>query len=347
MKAIMFHGVGHPLTVEELPVPSPAKDQLLLKVIHCGICGSDLHGTAAGGIYDEGTVLGHEFVGEIVAIGEDTITDYQIGERVTAFPAFSCGECEFCLRGDPYGCHQLEIIGATNQRRGAFAEYIVVDARMAVKIPAGLPNDVAALTEPLATGLRAFNRGKSALQNRGMLVIGAGPIGLSIALWGKHAGISSVVIADLSESRLALAKKMGVDTIHASRDSDSVAAYTARVGESPAVVYEAVGISAVTQHLIATVAPQTRLVLAGAGMKPFQLDSITAVMKELELVFMLGYSLNEFKAVVESLAQGEINPSPMITRHVGFEQLPDVFESLRKPDDSCKVLFTPGFNAPS
>lgn len=340
MKKVRFETKGKPLVIEQTNKPTLGSGELLLKVTACGICGSDLHGTQPQGIYPPGTIMGHEFAGIIEEASGDQKDNWSIGERVTAFPGFFCGQCKSCRNGQAQFCEKFEPIGI-GARDGAFAEYVVIDAKSAVQLPTNVSDQFGALVEPLATGLHAFNWGKAAAQKQGMLIIGAGPIGLAIALWGREQGIKNVIISELSPERLEMAKQVSTQVIDANLHSDPVVAYRELTGEAPSAIFEAVGIPGLIQSMLPSIAPRTQVVVVGAGMEMDQIHPLTACFKEVNLTYSLAYDLAEFKEVVNKLACDAIDPSFMVTDTISLDELPKAFEALRTPTGQCKIIVRP------
>ena len=179
MKAVIFDAVGQPLRVATTPDPSPARDEVVLRVSACGICGSDLHITedpAPFGI-GGGYVLGHEIAGEVVALGAD-VTGLAVGDGVAVVPMRGCGHCARCLAGDPARCPDMVLIG------GGYAEYVTVAARQCRALPAGVALADGALAEPLSVALHCIIRSGMKPGDR-VAVLGAGPIGLLVAFWAR------------------------------------------------------------------------------------------------------------------------------------------------------------------
>lgn len=342
MKAAVFHGSGQPLSIETVPDPVPEPGEMILKVTACGICGSDLHATlehTAWGI-PAGTVMGHEFAGEIAEITKEVDGEWQVGERVCALPTISCGKCPGCLTGtsactNPHGSTGLGDIP------GAYAEFVRIGPMQSIRLPEGVSDDDGATVEPLSVGLHAVH--KAALRpGDNVLILGAGPVGLSTTLWAKFFGARNVIVSELSAGRGALAASFGAtDLIDASKEDDVVAAYTARTGVAPDVIFEAVGVPGMLQQCIGMAPRDTRIVVVGVCMEPDQILPLGAILKELQFNFVLGYRKEDFQFTVDMLDQGRIASAPMVTDHISLDELPDAFEALRKPTTQCKVMVRP------
>ena len=171
----------HELEVTDVADPSPGPSELVLEVTACGICGSDLKLRSS---MPAGIVMGHEFCGVIVAAGADTDPAWRTGRHVTALPIFGCGTCLACVAGEPAHCVQADYVGVGGSP-GAFAEYVRVDQRETVGLPESIDPVLGALVEPLAVGLHAIERAHIRSGDK-VLVLGAGPVGLSVIAWAAQ-----------------------------------------------------------------------------------------------------------------------------------------------------------------
>ena len=333
MRAVVSRAPGE-LTVGEVPEPKPIQGQAVLKVLACGICGSDLH-LHQHKLMPAGAIMGHEFCGEVV----EAAGTLKTGERVCALPNLTCGTCERCRSGLGAYCQAQTPIGL-GAPNGAFAEYVAIAAHEALRVPSGVSTDLAALTEPLAVGVHALNASRL---RRGecCLVIGAGPIGLAIALWARHFGAREVIVSERAAGRRALAEKLG-----ATRVVDPVREDLARVLEGlapggPDIVFEAVGAPGLIEECVNRVRFRGRVVVAGACVGADSLTPITGIMKETTLQFVLAYEKDDFTYTLDMLAQERIDPSALITERVALEAVPGAFASLATPQGQGKVLACP------
>src|SRR5258708_22774865 len=190
MKAAVFHELGKRVRVETVDRPKAGRGEILLKVHYCGICGSDLHSTHPGVfVVQDGTILGHEFAGEIVESGAP---GWKIGEMATALPNNACEDCRKLGLGeckDNLGilCPKNTLTGFHPSAQGAYAQYVKFSANEALRLPSAVKSREGAAVEPLAVGLHAVNRGKVAMGER-VLIMGGGPIGLAGAALSHPAG---------------------------------------------------------------------------------------------------------------------------------------------------------------
>ncbi|MFO7963327.1 MAG: alcohol dehydrogenase catalytic domain-containing protein [Desulfobacterales bacterium] len=339
MKTIVMQGPGERLISSERLVPVPGKNQLLLKVKACGICGSDLH-WARLGLAKPGSIPGHEFSGEVVQVGDGAEADFDRGDRVTGYPIRTCGDCPACAAGDVKRCPKVKGLGLGNRNcDGAYAEYVVVDTNVSIKIPDTVSWETAACIEPFSVGLYAVKRA-CIRPGQHVLVIGAGPIGLAAAVWSRFCGAGKVIVSERSKERMQIALKMGADDV-IDAQTDVAAAFASKTGNRPDIIVEAVGAPGLIQHCIDIAPPGCRIVVAGACMEEDRFRPSMAISKDLEFSFTVGYDLEDFCFALDMAGKGRIHPERMITHKVGLDDLPDAFEKLKNPTDQCKVMIIP------
>jgi 2-desacetyl-2-hydroxyethyl bacteriochlorophyllide A dehydrogenase len=320
MRAAVFSAPGNPLTIEDIDRPQIADDEMLVKVSHCGICGTDIHASRAGPFMaPPNTVFGHEFTGEVVEIGQKLQDgNFKLGDRVTSLPFI----------GD-------KTIGL-GDITGAYAEYVKVGHDLVVKIPDGLDDLNAALVEPLAVGLHSVKMAGE-LREKNILIIGAGPIGLSCAIWCRFFGARKVVISEMSPSRIEMAKKLGFSDF-VDPSGDVGAEFSDAAGCAPDIQIECVGAPGILQQCIER-APK-RGVIMGIGVcdHPDTIIPLIAFSKELTLQWAVAYDKEDFEFTIDMIIDGRIDGSAMITNVVNLDGLPEIFEALRSPTDQCKVI---------
>jgi len=341
MRAAVFEAEGLKLAIADRPTPTAGPGELVLRVGFCGICGSDLHATEPSPFpLDRGTVLGHEFAGTVAATGAP---DWQVGDRAIGVPLMPCADC--APRGDCRDalgilCPRGRIIGLAASAPGAYAEYVRLPARMALRVPAGLDLAHAALAEPLAVGAHAVRKAGALLGAR-VLVIGAGPIGLAVTAFAALSGPRVLAVSEPDPARreraLGLGAAHGIDP-----GQDAVAASFARAaGGPPEVVFECAGATGLLRHAIEVAGISARVVVVGVCRTEDTLLPRVAIRKELSVQFVLGYVRDDFALVLDTLAAGRIDAARFITRVIGLDALPDTFESLRHPNPEAKVLIAP------
>lgn len=340
MRAAVFEGAGKPLAVREVDVPRPGPGQLLVKVKRCGICGSDLHLTDPAGRWQVpcGTVLGHEFAGEVVELGEGTEAEWREGDRLAALPYLGCGQCFECLSGYPVHCGSVLSL-PTGDLVGGYGEYAVVGAREAVRLRDDVSWEQAAFTEPLAVGLHAVAR-SGMRPGAHVLVLGAGPIGLSAAACARILGAGTVIVSARSDRRADLAVTMGASAFFANDEylGENFARYA---GGPPEIVIECVGAPGMLDRCSSLVGRKGTVVVAGGCNGSDPLYVVGPTVKELNFAFSMCYTIREFAYAQELIASDRIDPMPMLDGSLALDDLPVRFEQLRKDKSACKLMVIP------
>jgi 2-desacetyl-2-hydroxyethyl bacteriochlorophyllide A dehydrogenase len=326
MKAAVFQEIGKRLSIEEMPEPEAGPRDLIVQVRACGICGSDLHVSDLPGALPAGAIMGHEFAGEVV----------EVGDRVCPLPYISCGSCAACLAGQVIQCQAIQAIGL-GQLPGAYAERIRVGASETLHLPDAVSLREGALVEPLSVGLHAVRQ--AALEpGDDVLILGAGPIGLSTALWADFFGARTVAVSEKIAGRLQLAQTFGANCLIDASKQDVAAAFDEVTGHQPDVIFECVGVPGMLQQCVELAPVGGRVVVAGVCMQPDTLMPVVAIVKEIVFRFVLGYTRQEFQLTIDMLGRGRIRGEPMVTDHVDLSELPETFEALKQPTSQCKVI---------
>jgi (R,R)-butanediol dehydrogenase/meso-butanediol dehydrogenase/diacetyl reductase len=335
MKAAIFDGVGIPLRVSDVPPPLPADDEVLLHVLACGICGSDLHITEDPATFGvgQGFVLGHEFAGEVMQAGSEA-SGLKVGDRVAIAPMRGCGHCESCRRGDPAWCNEMRLIG------GGYAEFTTVAARQCRKLPDDLPVAEGALAEPLSVALHAVNRSGMKVGDT-VLVLGAGPIGLLVAFWARRMGAAAVIVADLTRHQEERAAAVGATGFAISGPGLDADVRQMLGGARPDIVFECVGKKGLINFACELVRPHGTVVAVGLCVGGDEWDPFAIIHKEIQVVFAVFFNMAEFGAALEALGPGRFRPQALISEYIDFQRLPQTFEALRRRTTQCKVLIEP------
>lgn len=340
MKAAVFRGVDKLLSIEDVPLPQAGAGELVLRVHYCGVCGSDLHSTHPGVFtVREGTVLGHEFSGEIVESGA---AGWRVGERITALPNNACSGCtgeghHECKHGLGMICPNNRLTGFSPNRPGALAEYVKVPAGQALRLPGSVGEREGAMIEPLAVGLHAVDAGKVKLGDR-VLVIGAGPIGLAVTAFSRQAGATHVVVSEYAPGRRDMAGRFGATASIDPKADDVGAAFAKAAGGAPDVIFECVGVAGLIQQCVELSKPRGRIVVVGVCPTEDRVLPQRAMAKEINLQFVMGYGKPDWTRVLDLLDAGRVDPAPMVTDTVSLDELPMAFEALRRPTSQIKLL---------
>jgi threonine dehydrogenase-like Zn-dependent dehydrogenase len=348
------------LVVADVPVPRPEPGDVLVRTLACGICGSDLHAlrhadqfvaTARRGgnpfVMDlaRDVVMGHEFCAEIVEHGPGTTRTLPVGARVCSRPTL--------MR--PTGPQN---IGYSNDNPGGYGEYMRLSEALLLPVPAGLPTEYAALTEPMAVGVHAVAKARLEPDDA-PLVIGCGPVGLAVIAALRLADVRPIVAADFSRRRRELAVTLGADVVvdpaettpwqswrqaAVYRDAARAPAlppWIAGPAVRPAVVFECVGVPGVLDQVMAAAPRGARIVVVGVCMEPDTIHPLLGIGKELALQFVLGYTPDEFAATLRHIAAGAIPVAPLITGRVGIDGVAEAFVALGSPERHAKILVSP------
>ncbi len=330
--------------IADLPAPTPAADEVLIRVAACGICGSDVHGyDGSSGRRIPPIVMGHEAAGTISAVGKN-VTNCKEGDRVTFDSTIYCGTCANCLRGDVNLCDQREVVGvscADYRRAGAFAEFVVVPARIVHRIPETLPFEEAAMIEAVSIALHAVSLADVSPQSNA-LVVGAGMIGLLILQALRATGCSHVYVTDIDQTRLRLAQDLGAAAAFPAGPGLISQVRAATNGTGMDLVIEAVGINATVSAAIDSVRKGGSVVLVGNVAPEVTLPLQKVVTRQIRLQGSCA-SAGEYPRAIELMSSGAIRVKPLISAIVPLEEGARWFDRLyaREPN-LMKVVLTPG-----
>jgi threonine dehydrogenase-like Zn-dependent dehydrogenase len=371
------------LQLADLPDPQPGPGQVVINVLGCGICGSDLHvryhADAEADVLaeigydgfmrsDQPVVLGHEFVGEVGGYGPGTRRKIATGTPVVAVP----------LTRRAGGMHA---IGLSAAAPGGYAEQVVVEESLMFALPNGLSPRLAVLTEPLAVGWHAVRRAQ-VKKGDVAIVIGCGPVGLAVICMLKAQGVATVVASDFSAGRRQLATACGADTVvdpgtgspYAAADRGFLTSLPAAVGlaigtmeklrampvpwepvwrageklggkPKHPVIFECVGVPGILDGIIASAPLYSRVVVAGVCMEPDTIRPMMAINKEIDLRFVVGYTPLEFSDTLHLLAEGKVKAAPIATGNVGLPGVEAAFDALARPGQHAKIIIEPASSA--
>ena len=343
MKSLLLSEYNH-LEIVDLPIPSIAPNDVLVRVEACGICGSDVHGyDGSSGRRIPPIVMGHEAAGMIAATGTD-VAGFSRGDRVTFDSTVYCGQCEYCARGEVNLCDNRQVVGVScpdYRRAGAFAEYVVVPPRVLYRLPDTISFTSAAMLEAVSVALHAL-RISAVKGGETALVIGAGMIGLLALQAAKIAGCSRVLIADIDQTRLTLAKQVGADEVlHLSGPHLATEVMRLTRGHGADLTLEAVGQSETVATAIGCTRKGGKVTLIGniASEIPFPLQKV--VTRQLRLQGSCA-SAGEYPHAIELVASREIQVEPLISAIAPLEEGPQWFQRLHSREPNLmKVILTP------
>ena len=310
MRAVAWLG-GHDVAVIDAPRPKAPPGWTLVDVAYTGVCGTDLH--ICAGEHPRarpGLVLGHEVVGTLT----EDVDGLAAGSPVAVEPLISCGRCEACRNGIPHVCETLRLIGIDVP--GGLAEQVAVPTDRLIRLPDDADLRRLAFVEPLAVGVHAVRRGGVGLGDR-VGVAGAGPIGLAVAACAREAGASEVRVREPSPDRRAVAERLGFAVEEP--DADGHVDVVFDTAAHPTVAATATGWAAVGGTIV----------VVGTYGRPAPVDLQAIVFRELRLVGTRVYTRRDFEAAARLIADGAVDPEPLITDVVPLEAGPEAIERLR------------------
>ena len=346
MKALLLSEYKK-LEIAELPVPEPGPGEILVRVAACGICGSDVHGyDGSSGRRIPPIVMGHEAAGVVARAGA-AVDIFREGDHVTFDSTIYCGECVFCRRGEVNLCDDRQVLGVScgdYRRAGAFAEFVVVPARIVYRLPDNLSFAEAALLEAVSVALHAVSLVPIA-PDSSALVVGAGTIGLLIQQALRAAGCSRIFVADIDETRLKLSEKLGATAVLRSGPDliKNVLALTDGVGVD--VVVEAAGFTSAIQSAIDCVKKGGSVILVGNVTPEVTIPLQKVVSRQIRLQGSCA-SAGEYPRAIELMSKGHIDVKPLISAIAPLIDGPQWFERLYAHEPKLiKVVLEPGATA--
>lgn len=348
MRAVRKVERGPGLVVDEVPIPAPQPDEVLIRVEAASLCGTDLHIHQ----WDEWSqhrihpplTLGHEFAGTVVALGKE-VRHVAEGDYVSAESHITCGMCFHCRTGQAHMCENTRILGV--DRNGAFAEYVAVPESVIWKNDRSkLPPEIATLQEPF--GNAVFATSSQDLAGKSVAVLGCGPIGLFTIGIARASGAASVWAADRTPFRLNLAKEMGATGVVNVMECEDSAAWCREQNEGFGVdvVFEMSGSPRAITDAFKIVRNGGRVILFGIPSRPVEIDVAEAlIFKNLNVLALNGRRIFEtWYKTRWMLESGVVNLRPLITHQYGLEKLDSAIQQLQA-GEACKIILRP--NLPS
>ncbi len=339
MKALVKRKSEPGLWLEEVPKPTYGINDVLIKVLRTGICGTDLHiykwDAWAQKTIPVPLVIGHEFVGQIVEVGSN-VKDFHVGEIVSGEGHVVCGRCRNCMAGRRHLCKDTQSVGVT--RQGAFAEFLVLPMTNVWHHDQGIDRDLQAIFDPFGNAVHtalAFD-----VLGEDVLIAGAGPIGCMAAAVVRHAGARHVVVTDVNPYRLDLAKKLGATRTVDVR-SQTLAEVQKELGmkEGFDVGLEMSGNSQAFRDLLANMAHGGKIAILGIPEKDAAIDWNIVIFNMLTLKGIYGREMYETWYKMTVMLQSGLNLAPIVTHRFGFEDFEKGFEAMRS--GNCgKVILT-------
>ena len=337
MKALVKAKAERGIWMEDIPKPEVGHNDVLIKVNRSAICGTDIHifqwDDWASNTIPVPMAVGHEFSGEIVDVGSE-VKGFSAGDRVSAEGHITCGVCRNCRAGRRHLC--IHTVGVGVNRPGSFAEYLAVPAFNVFKLPDAISDDMASILDPL--GNAAHTALSFDLVGEDVLITGAGPIGVMAVAIARFCGARHVVITDVNDYRLELARKMGASAaLNVTRDSIDETMKELGMTEGFDVGMEMSGNPSAFQDMLRTIHHGGRIAILGIPPEEMSIDWTQVIFKGLILKGVYGREMFETWYKMSSMLQSGLNIEPVITHHFGIDEYLPAFE-LMESGQTGKVI---------
>lgn len=350
MRAVRMHAVKD-LRLEEVEIPKPAPDEVLLKIQAVGVCGSDIPRALFKGPHVLPITLGHEFAGEVVELGSE-ITEWNIGDRAAVAPLLPDENDYWSKKGNYSLSEGYKYYGSRND--GAFAEYLAVKAKNMVELPENIPYDWGATVDPAANAIHAAYRADLSEEDESIAVFGLGAIGLFAVQYAKSLNIKNIIAVDIDNSKLDLAKKYGATFVLNGKEDDvikEILEHTNNKGVD--VSLEMSGTEICEVQSVAVAAKMGRVVYLGISNKSltFPPNVVDRILRHQISIkgswnsFSDPFPGKEWTESVRLMAEGKFNPEEMLTQKLDLKEVPNIFKKLDDKDiDYIKIMFYPNDN---
>ena len=315
------------IVFRDVPTPTPGPDQVLVKMMRIGVCGSDIHVYHGEHPFTSYPVTqGHEVSGAVAGFGKN-VTGFTLGQKVTVEPQVFCGKCYPCRHGKYNLCESLKVMGF--QTTGAASEFFAVDASKVTPLPDEMSFDEGAMIEPLAVTVHAARRAGN-LSGLKIAILGAGPIGILLAQSVKALGAAQVLITDVSDYRLRLAQTCGVDFAVNTRDRDFGEALVSAFGPDKAdVIYDCAGNNTTINQAIRCARKGSTIILVAVFAGLASADLAVLNDHELDLNTTMMYRHEDYVDAIRLVSEGKIALRPLMSKHFAFK---DYLEAYRYID---------------
>jgi threonine 3-dehydrogenase len=338
MKALVKEKAGPGLTLTDVPMPEMGHNDVLIRIGKTAICGTDIHiwkwDEWAAKTVPIGMHVGHEYVGEIVAMGEE-VRGFAIGDRVSGEGHVTCGHCRNCRAGRRHLCRNT--VGVGVNRPGAFAEFLVLPAVNAFKIPDNIPDEIAAIFDPY--GNATHTALSFSLVGEDVLITGAGPIGIMAVAIAKHVGARHVVITDVNDYRLDLAHRMGA-TRAVNVGREKLADVMAELGmvEGFDVGLEMSGVPSAFNAMLDLMNHGGKVALLGIPPGDMAIDWNNVIFKGLEIKGIYGREMFETWYKMVAMLQSGLNLNPILTHQFALKDYVAGFETMLSGQSGKVIL---------
>lgn len=332
MKAILMRAPKD-LKYEEYPDPVPESDEVLIKVMAVGVCGSDIPRMLVYGAHVSPIIPGHEFAGKIVKVGSG-VKDWKVGDKASAAPLLPCGECEWCKKGIYSLCENYKYYGSRNN--GAYAQYLAVKADNLLRLDADTPYAWGATIDPAANAVHAFLRGNGTGDDT-VMVYGLGAIGLFAVQYAKYLGCKTIIVSDVNDDKLETARQCGATyTINSLKEDPVAKAKEYTNGKGADFVMDMSGVPTAQHQAILSAGKMGRVVFLGISHKGLNLSAQAVDQIERYQLTVRG-SWNSFSnpfpgfewtKSAELMNEKVFNPDLLISHRFPLEELPSVFAKI-------------------
>lgn len=331
------------IEMQKRPIPAPKDNEVLVKIKHVGLCGSDIHfyehGRIGDVVVDRPTVLGHESAGEIVEVGKD-VKDLKVGDLVALEPGVGCGKCEFCKTGRYNLCPDVAFMAIPGYD-GAFTEYVAYPSDMAFKLPEGMDTIEGGLIEPLAVGFHAVNQSGIKV-GQSAVVLGSGCIGLVTVMVLKMMGITEIYVADVIEKRLERAKELGASRVIKADVEDTVKTVMELTGGKGAdAIFETAGSKITTLQTASLVKAGGTVTIVGMSadsVVPYNISAL--VWKEATLKTVFRYR-NLYPTAIKAVASGQIPLKKVASHYFKFQDVQKAMDyNIENKNDVIKIVIS-------
>ncbi len=344
MRAVTFQAPGE-VRLEEVPEPELlAADDAIVRVEASGICGSDLHIYHGRVQIEPGFVIGHEFVGEVIAAG-DEVTRVAVGDRVLGTYATACGKCFFCRREEFHKCDEARVYGhgaTLGSLQGAQAEQVLVPhANLALrKVPEGLSDDVALFAgDVMGTGFHAIDS-RPLAEGETAAILGMGPVGLCAVQAAKAAGASEVIAIDTVEDRLRMAESFGATPVHLTEQDPRAEVKKLTEGRGVELAVDAVGHPEALDLALRLARKAGTVSVIGVYAERAEVHMGVLWIKALTLTSGHANVIKHVDRVLELLSAGELDPAPLVTHHMKLDEAPEAYR-IYDNKEALKIVLTP------
>lgn len=334
----MFYGPSQPLKIEEVKKPKPGPKEIIVKVIACGVCHTDLHYIDSGvpTFKPPPLILGHEASGIVDEVGED-VTHFKGGEKVLLPAVLSCGECEFCRTGRENICEKMIMFG--NNIDGSYAEYVKAPAKDAILLPNEIPiEEGAIIADAITTPYHAVvNKGKVKPGDK-VVVFGCGGVGLNVIQIASAFGANCIAV-DIVDEKLEYAQNLGATEVINSNKTERVDKAIRKLTNGGAdVVFEVIGNPKTMEQAFACLRAGGKLVVVGYSDKNMNLNLGRIMYREMEITGSLGCRPVDYPRVIELVRRNKIKIKELVTKKFKLEEINNAFDLLRKGEGIRSIV---------